>query len=731
MRARTFPVVVAISLVAAACTSSPLQGPETTETLTTSDTTSPTTSGTVTVTAGGGSVEVDAGSVVVPAGALPAGTDVTVTVAEDAAVEFPAAATPVGQGLSITSSAEPTEPVLVEFPVPPGEETGDLYLLHVFDDGSYEYVGGMVVGDTFISALREFSGAWVVHLKVSELLDLPDVDLPTLYGGDPMPPFPAEAEAVALAQGRVDEPFVRSIRIVGPVELMLGGDGLLVADGFEARRSDFVTYEWGVYGGGGIEVTSTDGKSLRFAAIETGRYTVTVVATDPTTGATAFAAHPVFVVEEGMVVYALPNADSYGSGDFAPVVTVGVIGGTPPVFIEWNYGPYGDGGLETAATVPWELAVVFPRRALPGEIHVTATDSAGVEATVSALLPTRSVGARGIITGPLRARVGEPANYVLTLSPEVNRDGLQWEVFPAPAQEGSRILRTMTWGEPGVARIRVLYEHPVIGLTAIDLLVVVISGEAEPLEALLGAIPADLSAGAESTWVIQGRGGVVAPFDGFWGYTAEIDFGNGNVVSGIEIPSTTATEPSPPVEVGNIYEKAGTYEVTLRVTDTDGSTAEATAKVTVLDRIVAGGEFTIGTLVPTEVEANRIRIVIDKGVVSITRFELYTISAYVGFNLGEDETFEASCHNHSQWELIDFSAAFDAETGAITGTATMLWDRLDVGTDCPFGGIDQTQTRTMALNALLVDGAIEGLFKATDHVLPAGVGLWFTAKVRE
>lgn len=57
----------------------------------------------------------------------------------------------------------------------------------------------------------------------------------------------------------------------------------------------------------------------------------------------------------------------------------------------------------------------------------------------------------------------------------------------------------------------------------------------------------------------------------------------------------------------------------------------------------------------------------------------------------------------------------------------MLWGLLGVGSDRPFGGIDVEQERTMALEATLADGVIEGTFAEADDLLPEGVGMGFTA----
>jgi hypothetical protein len=222
---------------------------------------------------------------------------------------------------------------------------------------------------------------------------------------------------------------------------------------------------------------------------------------------------------------------------------------------------------------------------------------------------------------------------------------------------------------------------------------------------------------------------MVAPSSGFRGYVATIDFGGGTVLGDIPMPAETATRLCPFVEVRHSYQEAGDYEVEVTVADGAGNTAQTTQLVTVSARIVAVGEFIVPTVVPVEVVENRIRIVIDSGQVRIPRLDWYTITGYTGFEVGDDDTFEAPCKNHSRWELLELDAAYDPATGTITGTAIMLWDRVDVGTECPFGGMDVEQTRTMALEATLAGGVIEGTFRAADALLPESVGMAFEATV--
>ena len=271
---------------------------------------------------------------------------------------------------------------------------------------------------------------------------------------------------------------------------------------------------------------------------------------------------------------------------------------------------------------------------------------------------------------------------------------------------------TATWSEPAIVRIELSHPDEDNDLEVISHLVVVVFGEAEPVEAAFATAPTDLTVGEEAVWTVQGMGGVIAPVTGFWGYQADIDFGDGTTLSAIDLAATTATMPTDPVEATHTYAEPGDYTVTLTVTDANGTSAVATTEVTVLDRLVAEGEFLVyDDLVPVEVVANRIRLVIEAGEVRIRRFEFTTIMPRIPFDLESGETFEATCHLHSDWQLESFEGSFDAVTGTITGTATVLWDRLDVGTFCPFGGVDALQERFMRLEATLTRRRHHGLLQ--------------------
>ena len=61
---------------------------------------------------------------------------------------------------------------------------------------------------------------------------------------------------------------------------------------------------------------------------------------------------------------------------------------------------------------------------------------------------------------------------------------------------------------------------------------------------------------------------------------------------------------------------------------------------------------------------------------------------------------------------------YDPVAGAISGTINLLWTRLDVGNECPFGGLDDVQTRTADVEIAVVDGQGSGRF-LSEEALPS------------
>ena len=409
-------------------------------------------SGPVEVTADGATVVMDDGTVIVPAGALPAGTTLTVTALEADPETLPPGSTAAGPGMAIAASAEPAAPVILEFPVREGDATDDLYLLHVFDDGSYEINGGSVTDGVFTGAVRSFSEAYLVHHHLTRVWEmLPDVDLPTLRDGDPMPDFPGSAEAYRLATGQLDEPIVRTVYITGPGEIRPGAEAVYRGRGLHRQRHPVRFLRVG-----GARRTrlprSSPWRARRPGSPERNRAGTWWPSRPPIplTGASAFATRRVFVTDEGFSVWAVPDADQYCC-DRTPVITIGADGGAPPIFVEWEFSPGGDGGSENTPAMPWETSVIGPSMAVRDRtLTVTAIDATDTRVSTTIVLPGGSWDEpTGMVIGPLRVPVGEPATFTALIGPDSQGAPPPLEFLPCPA-----VGRTGSVGDGDLERAR-------------------------------------------------------------------------------------------------------------------------------------------------------------------------------------------------------------------------------------------------------------------------------------
>ncbi|MCB2224505.1 MAG: hypothetical protein KQH83_10095 [Actinobacteria bacterium] len=118
---------------------------------------------------------------------------------------------------------------------------------------------------------------------------------------------------------------------------------------------------------------------------------------------------------------------------------------------------------------------------------------------------------------------------------------------------------------------------------------------------------------------------------------------------------------------------------------------------------------------PYEVTENQIHLVVEAGDVQIPTLVFSSISVpWSGFELGSGETTEPPCSQHSDTTLEGFQGSYDPATGALTGTGVLTQHTIDIGTDCPFGGIDRTDLRPFELEATLTGGTLTGGFRYTE-----------------
>ncbi len=207
-------------------------------------------------------------------------------------------------------------------------------------------------------------------------------------------------------------------------------------------------------------------------------------------------------------------------------------------------------------------------------------------------------------------------------------------------------------------------------------------------------------------------GGLVEGADGeIFPYELTVDYGDGLTQEFV------VTEPD--LQIEHTYADADTYTLTVVATSPDGQRATVSAEFGVR------GAFTVVMVRPLREEfvvlANEVVIEVEGRTARVVAFSYQTEWAgYEGFTIdsaGNTQTFSVECVNHTTVEHQGDDLVDDPEAGTITGTINLLWTRLDVGNECPFGGIDDVQTRTADVDITIVDGQGSGRF-LSEEALP-------------
>ncbi|MCU0281267.1 MAG: PKD domain-containing protein [Acidimicrobiia bacterium] len=634
---------------------------------------------------------------------------------------LPAGATAVGAAVTLSASVDLAAPLIVGLPIPAGTATDDLMMLHTDDAGEQQLLGGWVEDGTYFAATPGLSQFQLVrHLLSGELASLA-AQHPTT-GGLLLPPSISpgisstepgfDTEWTLLSRGLIDSPAHRSVRVIGPGEVAVGQTTSFTAVDFDSIAGQLVDYSWQVHGEGLAIVDTVPGGGVLAEATGVGRALLTVEATDPVTGATAFGSRRVFAVEETtFTIVALPSRSLCFYLSHEPSVTATAVGGTPPYRWTWTWSDGVSGTQEGES-----LSIGHDRIKSDIVLEMKVTDATGLEAQASVAvrgLPGESITGAALLSGPFTGTVGEGLAYrILTWEAEAFRLPLEVTIAGAAgtlAVEGE--TARVTFLEPGWGLIHLWSNRDGVAPAQHKLIwtaLVRITGDPPPAEARFAIAPAEAGVGSPVSFRIETRGGVIAGLqesDRF--YAAEIDFGDGTVQP-VPIPATTALEWSG-ADAEHAWAQAGTYTVTLTVITPDGQTAEATAEVEVTGEQRAVGEFQLAAIDGLEIIENRVVLIISGDQVAIQRFQFHTVYQVMRFEIGaggETVSVPTDCTQESEMLLQSAELTLDPADGRIGGTVTVR-DLMEMaGPDCPFGGGSRDVIREGAVEGTLVGGVI-------------------------
>ena len=664
---------MSVLLVAGACSGSALSSSTSASTTSSADTAS-----TITVDAAGGTFDTDLGiGIDVLSDTFPDGAEITV--AAGAAPDLPPGAAAVGPGFTVTTDADPAIPVILSVPVPPGASAEDLYLLRIPDEGFPQFIGGSVEDGRFVAAVPGFSTFTLATYDAEELL----ADL-----GLDVQPSPADLttgtevdEYRELISGRLDRPYSRAVRVVGPGEVVSGRAGVYTALDFHSGTPQFVRYDWTVYGplrpagpAGGQQIILEPSSAA-------GRALVTVEATDPRLGVSAFGSLRVFTLagdEAGL--YLSPSADSY-----PPRVNATVLAAprnmAPPYTFEWSTS---DGAIGVKqANGPVDVPVFLQDRSTT--LTVTVTDSSSMVANGTVGLPVETGDECFMIAavGPRTATVGQPVTFDLLTTAALD-PSFGTEIHPSGTYEMGEGTITVVFGEPGLGSVIFTRPTDLCGVLIGGGLVQVV-GDPAPLQAEFTDVSDGVQVDTEVALTLEVTGGVVSGDTGPVPYTASIDWGDGTVDDlTVEAASATAANPA---SLTHTYAEPGTYQVVATVRSSDGQEATATATIEVTTDARYEGpvaEYDAAASDLFHVTRNRVVVVVMGETVELRRFSVEWEQRYETFDL-QGNTAVADCLGVGSRTLIEADLRFGSE-GRIRGTVRLQWKHDDTGPECPFGG---------------------------------------------
>jgi len=658
------------------------------------------------------------GDIVIEAVAGAFESSTTISVEDGGSAVLPPGVTAIGRPVTITAGSEPEVPVLVGLPIPSSVDPSDLFLLRTTDSGEQQILGGFVEGDTYLAATPGFSEFQLAEHALDVALDALETgvlpaSLKPPSGGTTGPDDMRDAlltEYYGTVMGEISAPAPRSLKIYGPGEVAVGTEAIFAGVEFDSINELFVEYSWEVYGEGlSISATTGEGRAV-VEGVAVGRALITVVATDPLTGATGFGSMRVFVVEDTLTIIALPLKSVYfGDDESGPSVYVDAEGGTPPYRWKWTWQDGADGASELPGP-DIEHSPISKDMTLT----INVKDANGIAATTTVAvrgLPGSRDAWRGLLAGPPTGTVGEEIVFAIEL----------WRPETAPPLEPVVVLLgetgtaavdggvvRATFDEPGVAILRLYVADPNDPSTQVRLTeaYVRIIGDAPLAEAGFGEAPAQTAVGVPTEFTIEARGGVIAgPEEN--SYSATVDFDDGPLVE-VPIPAETALDWAS-ATVEHTWEEEGLYTVSLAIVTPDGQTAVATMEVDVTAERRAVGAFELFEIEGITVIANRVVMIIEGDSVEFATFRLKHEYQWTQFTIGgdgEEESLPVDCIRHSTTRLTESDVRLNLNRMRFRGTVTIRDKLDDEGTECPFGGGHRDVIRVGEVSGTLADGII-------------------------
>jgi hypothetical protein len=668
--------LLAVMLVAAGCSGNPASGDSTTTAPADDE---------ATVGPEGGTVEGPDGIALdIPAGVFDAETVITITPTTPEGL--PDGAVAQGFGFEITASNAPDGLVLVEVPVPADVSRDDLYLVRIPTSGPPQIIGGGFEGDSYVAAVPGFSKFTLATYDAADLLASLGIRVDILLEVLDIPVDIADErdELYGLASGLLPAPVARSVRVIGPGEVLAGRAATFAAQDFVTSTKHLLRYAWTV-SGPMRPVGPTDDPTVVLEGLSEGRAILGVDVTDPRLGVSAFASRRVFVLApDATGLYLSPNQDDYQPDDLAAVLAV-PRNMTPPFTYVWST-TNGASGVEQSAEQSIDLEIGSISSDTVLTVQVTDASDLAVEQSLGLMLGPNPQDCYIIgFAGPLTAEVGQPTAFELLTTDPV-------PPFTLGIRSGTGTISvagttvTVTFNEPGMQFVDVLGRANEWCKIWLGSTVVLVQGPIPPLTAVLLEPPAEGGIDARIELTLEVAGGIVATTEGLAPYLVTVDWGDGTSEE-VTIDAPSATTPTPAV-LAHTFEEAGAYAIAITVESPDGQT------VVIAHEIAIDAVTTYRGVIVEYVESesdifhvtrNRVDVTVADGEIVLDRLIVEWETRYETFTTGGD-TEIADCLGVGSRSLVEADLFFN-DAGRIRGTIHLRWVHDDEGPECPFGGL--------------------------------------------